>query len=84
MARFIVSGIRRVPEGHMGGATVFVGKSGVATYNAERAFVFRTLKDAQAELEYRNRMYFQVAWVIEELPAGKVANAILRARPVTA
>lgn len=81
MARFIVSGTRRT-DGNAWGPTVYVGKSGVATYSADRVFVFRTLKDAQEELDYRNRLSPAFAWAVEQLPAGRVATALLRATPV--
>ena len=76
MARFIITARR---EGSP--VTSYLGNT-VATFSAERATVFRTLKEARAELEYRQREAPAYQWTVEELGRGPLASAILKAKPV--
>lgn len=79
--RYILTGHRRDEWG----PTMFISKSGCVAYTAEKAFVYRKLADAQAELAYWSSTGApKYRWEIEQLPPRmRLANAILRAKPLT-
>ena len=64
-------------------ATVYLSQSGFTTYNAGRAYVLKTEREALAELDYRRTTFQGYCWQIEKLPAtGSVSSAALRAVPM--
>lgn len=84
MPRYVICGPRITSDG-LWGATCYISKSGYSTHNAERAFVYQSLSDAQDELAYWNGPTGMpnYRWRIEKLPPRlSVANAVLRAVPV--
>lgn len=50
--------------------TQYLSRGGIAlTFNASRAAIFKSSKDAADELEYRRRIAPVYDWAIERLPA---------------
>jgi len=60
----------------------YVSKSGLISYNANNAYPFKTLKHAQTDMEYFADLYREYSFHLEQIMAGKLANAILRGKLV--
>ncbi len=81
--RFVLVGRRRERQDFC--PVVFVSKSGFPTFNAERAYVYRSRADVDKELIYWNTIGAPTyCWSIEQLPARmSVARAVLFAKEVS-
>lgn len=74
--RYIVAGTNR-PDGPVN----YISSHGNLTFNAERAAIFKSIKDA--ELPYWQGAYSAYKLRVEQLPPRvSVMNAVLRAQPV--
>lgn len=61
----------------------YVGCRGVLVYDAAKAYVFKTLPEAEKDAEYFRKNLPGHAVAIERIPAtGRVANAVLKAVPI--
>ena len=76
--RIVITGTRR----EMTSAIVYVSKTGNTTYNASRAYVATSERDALAELAYRRSICPAYDWKAEKLSSGNVAKAVLSAVPL--
>jgi len=83
--RYVLCGKRLQPVDHglfTASAVVYISRKGCTTYDGASVAVWRSLPKAKEEIEYWRTNQPRYRWRIEQLPAGPVATAILRAREV--